>query len=65
MPLNLELKVQANSVVNINPDTTQNVFQVSVLQDTPQFNSQSVFIFQESDSGRFSFDNQETITLTP
>ena len=51
-----------NTIININPDMTQSVFLVSVLQDTPQFNSQSVFSFQESD---FSFANQETITLTP
>ena len=29
-----------------------------------QYNSQSISIFQESDSGRFLFANQETITLT-
>jgi len=29
------------------------------------FDSQSISIFQESDSGRFWFANQEVLTLTP
>ena len=33
--------------------------------DFISFNSQSIYIFQESDSGNFLFPNQELITLTP
>jgi len=54
-----------NTIVNINLDTLSLYSEVSVLQDTTQCDSQSISIFQESHSGRFSFANQETITLTP
>ena len=48
-----------NIIVNINSDTTQSLFSGICLT---QCNSQSKSIFQESDSVRFLFANQETIT---
>ena len=59
--LNQELKVHKHSIVNINPDMTQSVLSGICLKSYNLINSQSISIFQESDSGCFSFATKKQL----